>query len=189
MRLTTRPVARAVLGHRGYTREASPDGRQPLLYDYDFVDTAPLALMAGALYEGKYPLVSALSRPLIVRHLVQAEEGYLFRLTGERVSEPIPEGPVALEDLAERVRRMGPRWEVIAEDAELPDQEVITSDGWRLPAAIPMAQAIHHADDHRSHVMSILGALGLDVPTPDGLDLWGYAEAEGLVEKVDESGS
>ena len=79
--------------------------------------------------------------------------------------------------------------EVIAEDAELPDQEVITSDGWRLPAAIPMAQAIHHADDHRSHVMSILGALGLDVPTPDGLDLWGYAEAEGLVEKVDESGS
>jgi uncharacterized damage-inducible protein DinB len=124
-----------------------------------------------------------------LRHLVQAEEGYLFRLTGERVSEPIPEGPVALEDLAERVRRMGPRWEVIAEDAELPDQEVITSDGWRLPAAIPMAQAIHHADDHRSHVMSILGALGLDVPTPDGLDLWGYAEAEGLVEKVDESSS
>jgi argininosuccinate synthase len=35
----------------------------------DFV--AP-ALRANALYEGKYPLVSALSRPLIVRHLVRA---------------------------------------------------------------------------------------------------------------------
>ena len=34
----------------------------------DFV--AP-ALRANALYEGKYPLVSALSRPVIVRHLVQ----------------------------------------------------------------------------------------------------------------------
>jgi argininosuccinate synthase len=30
------------------------------------------ALRANALYEGKYPLVSALSRPVIVRHLVRA---------------------------------------------------------------------------------------------------------------------
>jgi argininosuccinate synthase len=35
----------------------------------DFVGPA---LMANARYEGKYPLVSALSRPLIVRHLVAA---------------------------------------------------------------------------------------------------------------------
>jgi len=30
------------------------------------------ALQANALYEGKYPLVSALSRPVIARHLVRA---------------------------------------------------------------------------------------------------------------------
>src|SRR5271166_4476061 len=30
------------------------------------------ALFANARYEGKYPLVSALSRPVIVRHLVEA---------------------------------------------------------------------------------------------------------------------
>src|SRR5712692_11840449 len=30
------------------------------------------ALRANALYEGKYPLVSALSRPIIVHHLVRA---------------------------------------------------------------------------------------------------------------------
>ena len=30
------------------------------------------ALAANALYEGRYPLVSALSRPVIVRHLVAA---------------------------------------------------------------------------------------------------------------------
>ena len=35
----------------------------------DFVTPA---LRANALYEGKYPLVSALSRPVIVRHLVRA---------------------------------------------------------------------------------------------------------------------
>ena len=41
--------ARAVLGHRGYLREVSPDGRLPLLYDYDHVDPAPLARMSGRL--------------------------------------------------------------------------------------------------------------------------------------------
>jgi argininosuccinate synthase len=38
-------------------------------YARDFL--AP-AIKANALYEGKYPLVSALSRPIIVRHLVEA---------------------------------------------------------------------------------------------------------------------
>ncbi len=49
LRVATLPVARAVLGHRGYTREVSPDGRQPLLYDYDYVDPAPLAWFSGKL--------------------------------------------------------------------------------------------------------------------------------------------
>jgi argininosuccinate synthase len=34
------------------------------------------ALKANALYEGKYPLVSALSRPVIVKHLVEAAKRY-----------------------------------------------------------------------------------------------------------------
>lgn len=49
LRVTTLPVARAVLGHRGYTREVSPDGRQPLIYDYDYVDPAPFAWLSGKL--------------------------------------------------------------------------------------------------------------------------------------------
>jgi tetratricopeptide (TPR) repeat protein len=49
LRVATRPVARAALGYRGYTREISPDGRQPLLYDYDYVDPAPLARFSGKL--------------------------------------------------------------------------------------------------------------------------------------------
>lgn len=120
-----------------------------------------------------------------LRHLVEAEEGYFHRVTGERLSERLPEGPVALDELAERIRRMGPRWEALAGDGDLPSREVVTSDGWRVPAAIPMAQAVHHADDHRSHVMSILGARGLDVPEPNGLDLWGYAEETGIMRQAD----
>jgi hypothetical protein len=41
-----------------------------------------------------------------------------------------------------------------------------------------MAQAIHHADDHRTHVLTIIGAMGLDAPEPD---VWAYAESAGLV--------
>jgi argininosuccinate synthase len=36
----------------------------------------PAALRAGALYMNRYPLLSSLSRPLIVRHLVAAAEAY-----------------------------------------------------------------------------------------------------------------
>jgi hypothetical protein len=47
-----------------------------------------------------------------------------------------------------------------------------------MPMTVPMAQAIHHADDHRSHILSILGARGLEVPE---LDVWAYAWSAGLM--------
>jgi uncharacterized damage-inducible protein DinB len=115
-----------------------------------------------------------------LRHLVDSEEGYFFRLTGERLSEPLPDGPVPLGELAERIRRLGPHWELLAQDTEVPGREVTLRDGWRTMGAVPMAQAIHHADDHRSHVLSILGARGLDVPD---LDVWSYAESAGLLQE------
>jgi hypothetical protein len=49
LRVSSLPVARAVIGYRGYTREVSPDGREPLTYDYDHVDPAPLARFSGKL--------------------------------------------------------------------------------------------------------------------------------------------
>ena len=129
-----------------------------------------------------------------LRHLVGADEGYFSLLTRKRFSDPLPDGlvklddlpdgPIAMNELAERVRRLAPRWELLAQDADIAGREVTTTDGWRVPGAVPMAQAIHHAGDHRSHVLSILGARGLDVPEPNGLDLWGYAEALGSMKPV-----
>ena len=49
LRQTSLPVSRATLGHKGYSREFTPDGRLPLLYDYDHADPVPLALMGGRL--------------------------------------------------------------------------------------------------------------------------------------------
>jgi uncharacterized damage-inducible protein DinB len=130
-----------------------------------------------------------------LRHLVDSEEGYFSILTRQRFHnkaeaeaferpDPVPDGPVPLEELAERIRRLGPRWESLARDDDAPEREVTTTDGRRVPAAVPMAQAIHHANDHRSHIMSILGARGLDVPDPNGLDMWGYAEATDQMQEM-----
>lgn len=116
-----------------------------------------------------------------LRHLVDADEGYFWTVTHERLSAPLLEGPVPLNELADRFRRLGPRWEALAEDDELADRDFTTSDGWRIPGAVPMAQAIHHAADHRGHVLSILGALGLEVPE---LDIWDYAYASGHMQQT-----
>jgi uncharacterized damage-inducible protein DinB len=112
-----------------------------------------------------------------LRHLVDAEEDYFAVLTGEPVSEPLAERPITLDELAERIRRLGPRWEALAQDTDFQSRTVTFPDGVSWPAAVPMAQALHHADDHRTHVLSILGARGLEVPR---LDVWAYARSAGL---------
>ena len=110
-----------------------------------------------------------------LRHLVQAEEGYFARLTGRRLKDPL----VPLGELAERIRVLGPEWEKLAHDVDVQTRDVTTDDGWRLAGAEIMAQAIHHADDHRTHVMSVIGATGLEGPD---IDVWCYADATGKVE-------
>jgi hypothetical protein len=49
VKVTTLPVFHGKLGTRGYTREISPDGRLPLIYDYNYIDAAPLARIRGRL--------------------------------------------------------------------------------------------------------------------------------------------
>jgi len=114
-----------------------------------------------------------------LRHLVDSDEDYFRMLTGLPLSEPLPEGPAPLDELLERTRRLGPRWEALAGDGDLPDREITADDGWHWPGRVGMAQAIHHADDHRTHILSIIGARGLEVPR---LDVWNHARSEGLLQ-------
>src|SRR5438445_3475446 len=95
-----------------------------------------------------------------LRHLVRSEEGYLARVTGKRHAEPLAEDAGSLDELADRIRRMGPHWEAAAQDPDLPRRRVTTSDGWRLAGGVVMAQAIHHDDEHRKQVMSVICAHG-----------------------------
>jgi uncharacterized damage-inducible protein DinB len=110
-------------------------------------------------------------------HLVESESGDHLTVTGVRAPDNFPQGgPATMDALVERITFLGPRWEALAADPEIADRQVKTRDGWVVPAAVPMSHAIHHAGEHRSHVLSILGARGLEVPN---LDPWAYAEQSG----------
>lgn len=122
-----------------------------------------------------------------LHHLVGADESYLATVTGERPAHPLPSERVSLGTLADLTRQLGPRWEALARDPEIGRRAVITRDGWRTPAAIPMAQAIHHAECHRGHVLSVLGAHSIEMPGMDigeDLDVWHHGIAAGLMQEV-----
>jgi uncharacterized damage-inducible protein DinB len=122
-----------------------------------------------------------------LQHLVAADESYLGTVTGERPAQPLSADPVPLKDLARLTLQLGLRWEAVAEDPEAATREITTGDGWRTPASVPIAQAIHHAECHRGHVMSVLGAHGVETPGLDigeDLDVWHHGIATGLMQEV-----
>jgi uncharacterized damage-inducible protein DinB len=119
-----------------------------------------------------------------LHHMVGSDESYLATVTGELPERPLPADWVSLAALAEVTRRLGPRWEAVARDPAASGREVRTRDGWRTPAVIPLAQAIHHAECHRGHVLSILGAHEVVIPGLDigeDLDVWHHGIATGVM--------
>jgi uncharacterized damage-inducible protein DinB len=90
--------------------------------------------------------------------------------------------PVPVAELAERIRRLDQCWEALVADTDLPERAVTTTDGYRVTGAVPIAQAIHHAGDHRTQILSILGARGPQVPD---LGVWDYAESRRLMQELE----
>jgi uncharacterized damage-inducible protein DinB len=111
-----------------------------------------------------------------LKHLVNSETGYYSHATQQRFAPPFGD-EAGLDDLAQRIRTLGPLWERLMGDPDLPDRELRSPRGTTIASA-PMAQAIHHADVHRTQILSILGAQGIDVPD---LDMWEYGSAAGYV--------
>ncbi|HEY3955038.1 MAG TPA: DinB family protein [Streptosporangiaceae bacterium] len=122
-----------------------------------------------------------------LQHLVAADQSYLATVTGEPPAEPLPSGRVPLETLARRDRATGPTLGSPGQRSWRRERELTTRDGWRTRAAVPLAQAIHHAECHRGHVLSVLGAHGVAIPGLDigeDLDVWHHGIAAGLMQQV-----
>ena len=110
-------------------------------------------------------------------HLVQADARYLRRILREELV-PAPERLPAIDELRSEMESQAGRWqEVLGRLGELdatvpaePDEEPPYPE-IEHAVGLLVTQAIHHGNEHRAHVCSILGAHGLAVPDLSG---WEY---------------
>ena len=122
-----------------------------------------------------------------LRHLVEAEERYVSRLSGETErpgpapNEPDPPSPP--EALAPSVRvlrlRAAASGKALVELAGSCDAGAILDTTFRgkpvtLPAIVIFAQALDHGGEHRTQVRHALTILGYD---PPAIDAWAWDDA------------
>ncbi len=107
-------------------------------------------------------------------HLIASDAGYQARMTGDpsrRIKDP---DSLSLADLRARFVQQSKGWESILADMAAYDPEIQAHDDYpRVTHArdLLIGQALHHGNDHRTHICSVLGAHGLEVPE---IDVWMY---------------
>ena len=116
-----------------------------------------------------------------LRHLIDAEASYLFRLTGAWSAHPWRgDDAVGLDVLAERAAVLATTWERFlageVDTERLAEGRGDAGEVCAIRASIFITQALHHANEHRAHICTILGALGHE---PPDVSAWGYALATG----------
>lgn len=116
-----------------------------------------------------------------LRHLVESEASYLYRLHGALAGYPWPaDDAVGLAVLAERADLLAHTWEQFLAGTVDTERrmEARGSDPVRYttPAGVMLAYVFEHATEHRTQICTILGALGYDVPD---ISVWGYGFASG----------
>jgi len=116
-----------------------------------------------------------------LRHMIDSEMSYLFRLTGAWPERPWLAGEaVGLDTLAERADVLATAWErCIAGDVDTERLgEARGDDGavFAVRGGVFATQALHHAGEHRTHICTILGARGHE---PPDVSAWGYGLATG----------
>ena len=115
-----------------------------------------------------------------LRHLIDAESSYLYRLTGAWPDVPWQRGePVGLDVLEERAGVLASAWEAMLRTGDVDTErfgEARGGDGrsFDVRAGIFLTQALHHANEHRAQILTIIGARGHDAPELSG---WEFALA------------
>jgi len=112
-----------------------------------------------------------------LRHVINSEASYLFRLTGAWDEYPWDrDEEVGLDVLAERAPMLAATLEQFLarewDTERLGEARGDEDEVFAVRAGVFLTQLFHHANEHRAHVCTILGALGLEAPDVSG---WGYA--------------
>ncbi len=106
-------------------------------------------------------------------HLVRAERLYLALMNDQ--PRPVHEDRTfTLDELREQFSAQTKRWEEILDHVDDYDPTLQRADqGEVVPHVrnLLITQTIHHGNDHRTHICTILGATGQEVPD---IDEWSY---------------
>jgi len=109
-------------------------------------------------------------------HIVGADESYLGRL-GLAVADPFgPGADASLAEVAAHFADVKVAVERILSGEEFDPDRVMTTNRGPIRAWVLVTQFVHHGNDHRAHIGTILGAHGLDAPD---LQVWAYAPTVG----------
>lgn len=110
-------------------------------------------------------------------HILVAETGYLRLLTGERPEDRVEETrPRSVSDLRKPGRWLAERWTAALDgdrDPELIRPYQRGDDREVMPDWLPLVQCVHHGDDHRTQIATLLSRHGVE---PPGLDGWAFGE-------------
>lgn len=121
-----------------------------------------------------------------LRHLVAADNNYLFVMTGGRVPFMDDEfDQMGLPELRSHMEGNADEWSAVLAANPDPHQvlERHRDDGSETHATfgLRLAQAVHHGTDHRSHIATILTTLGVEPPP---IDLWDWGVENGTVVEI-----
>jgi uncharacterized damage-inducible protein DinB len=131
--------------------------------------------------QGTYGTIAA-----TFQHLCSAEQRYLARLTGAEPALHESDEFPGIAALTAHAERTGDSLIEAAGTVRYDEAQVYKFRNRRvemLPAVI-LLQALHHGNDHRTHVCTILGTH--DVSYGD-MDVWAYGYATGAAKDLDES--
>jgi uncharacterized damage-inducible protein DinB len=112
-----------------------------------------------------------------LRHLVDLDVYYVARLTGAWPEHPWRDDvEVDIPTLKERTRIADSKliefldgdWDVNAIGLAYGDNGAT----FEIPAGVFLTQIFHHANEHRAHICSTLGALGIEPPE---MSAWAYS--------------
>ena len=116
-------------------------------------------------------------------HMAGGEQRYAVRLGGGAPMPSENDGFPGIERVRECLASSTARLTELAATVQ-PDPNFIATfrDGtYRLEPGIVLLQALHHGNDHRTHICTILGAHGIEY---GDMDVWSYGQAIGALAKV-----
>jgi uncharacterized damage-inducible protein DinB len=118
-----------------------------------------------------------------LQHMFSAEQRYVARLGGAKAELTEDVGFPGLERIALYADRSADELLALADRFEAgTEMTAHFRDGtYRFDPGVVLLQALHHGNDHRTHICSILGAHSIECGE---MDLWAYGEATGALVKV-----